>query len=966
MKKQLVSLALFLASTALFAQSPQATVTATKQSYSGGTVTATFAPLGTGSPSVTVVTGTINANGFFSVLVWNNTFFSYAPSVTQFQICGAAPNSGTCYTASVTITGNQDISSAFNGAPNPASSSGGGAPINSPAFTGNPTAPTQACGNNTGLATLAYVQNCAPSAPVSSVFGSTGAVVAALGQYNLSLIGAGATGAGLYDFSAATNLKLPVAAGYAATASGECGHDSTSHNFHCFDNAVDNFMALFPSSSPPTSGHMAGFLQAGNGAWTLQDLGLPGSSLWSGLGTPTGNLALTMAAFTSTYTYNAATGSADLFKLTDTVNNTGLGIMQHITTASGSTEIPWQADANGVGYQVNASGQMVGIGQTFPGYHSFQNGSGTLPNLPSGSGGWVAPVSGGTPWLGQLPATITAGILHFATPASVYGVNVSQVTSSPVALADMATEGANTTLANVTGGTAVPTAAAIPSGIQNYVAGTGYNQATAHQVHAPLICADTSGSGTAQICTTSPTFVPAANDCVVYTTTTANSGALTLNVNSSAADAVQKWLGTAVASGDVPANHAQLACLDGSSHWQLSTIGNAPSGGGAWTASVSQTPYFGTANVQPTATAAMLHGATAGGLTGTGLGVGGTEFGAAPVFFDGYQPAGAVTFGASCASGTTASCTIVGGTGLDPNGGVIWAGPGDGSNDGEWIKYGAATSTTITTLTRGYWGSTAATHGNTVPIQLVIHAWTSSATTAPYMIEMQNGAVWIDPGAAASNNAGTGPGLFTDATIYDIAGQLCLTGAANGKDCITINTAAVNITNDSGNTTAGFGGNNLQYSIANQTISTTATLTAVLNATTPVMAKNGAAAAAGTAGVLTSHCKAIWSQATGGTIAFAVNLSAAVTRLDITEVDYDGAAGIVGSSYPKQNVTASGTSTAIGTVTPTAFGTVYFSNIDLTLNPGTSNNITVQLYAESSSSSDTLTLYPGTGCSSWQ
>jgi hypothetical protein len=102
---------------------------------------------------------------------------------------------------------------------------------------------------------------------------------------------------------------------------------------------------------------------------------------------------------------------------------------------------------------------------------------------------------------------------------------------------------------------------------------------TAHNIAVPLTCADSSGSSTAQSCTTSPTFTPAANDCIIYTTTTANTSTLTLNVNSSSAAAVQKWMGSAVASGDIPANHPQLACYDGT-NWQVMTIGNAPAGGG--------------------------------------------------------------------------------------------------------------------------------------------------------------------------------------------------------------------------------------------------------------------------------------------------------------------------------------------------------------------------------------------------
>lgn len=105
------------------------------------------------------------------------------------------------------------------------------------------------------------------------------------------------------------------------------------------------------------------------------------------------------------------------------------------------------------------------------------------------------------------------------------------------------------------------------------------NKPTGHGIIGLLACADTSASGTAQSCTTSPTFTPVANDCIVYTTTTANSGTgLTLNVNSLGAKSVAKWLNsTTLVAGDVEANSPQLACYTGTV-WNLSVIGNAPSG----------------------------------------------------------------------------------------------------------------------------------------------------------------------------------------------------------------------------------------------------------------------------------------------------------------------------------------------------------------------------------------------------
>lgn len=167
------------------------------------------------------------------------------------------------------------------------------------------------------------------------------------------------------------------------------------------------------------------------------------------------------------------------------------------------------------------------------------------------------------------------------TSGSVAAVTInSGFFTGTVPLTSVATQTANTVTANVTSGTASPTAAAIPSGIQNYVAGAGYNQASAHQVQAPLVCADSTASGTAQSCTTSPSFTPAAGDCVIYTTTTANTGAgLTLNVDALGAKSVAKWQNvTTLAANDVRANTENLACYDGT-NWELDTIGNAPSGG---------------------------------------------------------------------------------------------------------------------------------------------------------------------------------------------------------------------------------------------------------------------------------------------------------------------------------------------------------------------------------------------------
>ena len=72
------------------------------------------------------------------------------------------------------------------------------------------------------------------------------------------------------------------------------------------------------------------------------------SAAWSSLTNPTGNLALTMAANTSTFTYNNATGSANLFRLTDTASNTGTGKMVRFDTATASTLRPFSVEPRGL------------------------------------------------------------------------------------------------------------------------------------------------------------------------------------------------------------------------------------------------------------------------------------------------------------------------------------------------------------------------------------------------------------------------------------------------------------------------------------------------------------------------------------------------------------------------------------------------------------------------------------------
>lgn len=99
---------------------------------------------------------------------------------------------------------------------------------------------------------------------------------------------------------------------------------------------------------------------------------------------------------------------------------------------------------------------------------------------------------------------------------------------------------------------------------------------TIPQNFANVLCIDSSGSGTVQSCSTTPSFTAGDNSAILYETTTANTGDVTIAVNGGSAQHVRKWLGASVlAAGDLPANTPMWIVNDGT-YWELSTIGNVP------------------------------------------------------------------------------------------------------------------------------------------------------------------------------------------------------------------------------------------------------------------------------------------------------------------------------------------------------------------------------------------------------
>jgi hypothetical protein len=170
----------------------------------------------------------------------------------------------------------------------------------------------------------------------------------------LADIAAGATGSGNYDFSGATQLKHPVAAGYVSAANGELGYDSTNLNWHGWANGADEFFAGFSVSAPPTSGHLAEFSESSN-SWSLVDggaigalasQGFPASGIVNSTGSAwgtsystsgTGTTVALTAAPTFTGTTTLATAAVTTFS--GTPNFSGAVTGQTAATSDNSTKL---------------------------------------------------------------------------------------------------------------------------------------------------------------------------------------------------------------------------------------------------------------------------------------------------------------------------------------------------------------------------------------------------------------------------------------------------------------------------------------------------------------------------------------------------------------------------------------------------------------------------------------------------
>ncbi len=139
-----------------------------------------------------------------------------------------------------------------------------------------------------------------------------------------------------------------------------------------------------------------------------------GGASWDAITNPLANQSIAMGAFTTTHTFGAATGAGiNLWNITDTLNNTGTGVLFRVFTASGSAAIPFQADANGNGIRLSTAGLLGPLGTG--GINSTQiNGvsvtgtpvNGQVPIASSGTAAaWGDPIVSGPTAVGSAPTT---------------------------------------------------------------------------------------------------------------------------------------------------------------------------------------------------------------------------------------------------------------------------------------------------------------------------------------------------------------------------------------------------------------------------------------------------------------------------------------------------------------------------------------------------------------------------------
>jgi hypothetical protein len=295
------------------------------------------------------------------------------------------------------------------------------------------TVPYTQIGAGTGVACFTSgvlaVGSCAPTSFITSLTttGTSGPATVTSGVLNIPQYSGGGGSGTVTTFSAGS--LSPLFTTSVATATTTPALTFTLSNaaantvFGNFTGAAAGpTFAAVPSCSTSTSA-LIWTSGTGLGCHTIS----ASSVAWSAITVPTTSLSLSMASNSTVFGFGAATGSSDMFLWNDSASNTGTGILGHFHTATGSTEIPWQADANNVGFQITAAGTLASVGATASGFFALSGSS-------SGTATVTVAAAAGTPTLtlptatGTLTETIARG--QTAIPVTALAANTCDASAT--------------------------------------------------------------------------------------------------------------------------------------------------------------------------------------------------------------------------------------------------------------------------------------------------------------------------------------------------------------------------------------------------------------------------------------------------------------------------------------------------------------------------------------------------------
>ncbi len=230
-------------------------------------------------------------------------------------------------------------------------------------------------------------------------------------------------------------------------------------------------------------------------AWAPAALGT-GSAIWSGIANPTGNLSLAMGSYTTELLWGSASGTTPVFEVADSTGDTGTGVLLRVTTASGSTEIPVQFDANGAGVQLTAAGVLTPVGAGQINGTELQ-GVGVSATAPNTSGQVLT--YNGTDWAPAAPGGGSSliwsgnGISGNATPTTIsLGTNLSGSLAGGT-LTLTASGSGSSAFSGITGGANTSAAMVVGTGASLTPSGTGVISASQLQGNAVSAAAPASG-----------------------------------------------------------------------------------------------------------------------------------------------------------------------------------------------------------------------------------------------------------------------------------------------------------------------------------------------------------------------------------------------------------------------------------------------------------------------------------------